>query len=171
MGSPGRIILTSFGWNDSGGGTLVPRLVAKELARRGWDVTVFHAAVGRTEGPHPYDVREWSEDGVRLVGVHNRPHGLLDLGNPAREIDDPPVTAAFAALLDRVRPDAVHFHNLHNLGAALVDEAAARGIHAIFSAHNHWLVCPRAYLQREDGSLCRGPGRAGADCAPCVGSR
>ena len=29
------------------------------------------------------------------------------------------------ALLDRVRPDVVHFHNLHNLGAALIDEAAA----------------------------------------------
>ena len=28
----------------AGGGTTVPRVAAKELARRGWDVTVFHAA-------------------------------------------------------------------------------------------------------------------------------
>ena len=42
-----RIVLSSFGFNDSGGGTIVPRYVAKELARRGYDVTVFAAGVGR----------------------------------------------------------------------------------------------------------------------------
>ncbi len=43
-----RLLMTAFGWNDSGGGTTVPRLAAKELARRGWDVTVFHAAAAPT---------------------------------------------------------------------------------------------------------------------------
>ena len=38
---PGRIVLTSFGFRDAGGGTIVPRNVAHELARRGGDVTVF----------------------------------------------------------------------------------------------------------------------------------
>ena len=140
-----RILLTSFGYNDSGGGTIVPRHVSKELARRGWEVTVFHAAVGRIDGP-AYAIREWEEDGVRLIGVHNRPHGLLDLGNPGREIDDPPITRAFAEALDRLAPDVIHFHNLHNLGAGLLDEAAGRGIPAYFSTHNYWLVCPRSFL-------------------------
>ncbi len=50
---PGRLMMTAFGWNDPGGGTTVPRLAAKELARRGWDVTVFHAATKfhRVGGP------------------------------------------------------------------------------------------------------------------------
>jgi glycosyltransferase involved in cell wall biosynthesis len=165
-----RIMLTSFGFNDSGGGTIVPRYVSKELVRRGWDVTVFHAAVGRVEPPHPYQIREWEEDGVRLIGVHNRPHGLLDLGNPAREVDDPPITAAFADALDRVEPDVIHFHNLHNLGSGLLDAAAARGIPAYFSTHNYWLACPRNYLFTESLGLCHGPGDRGGDCAPCVGS-
>ena len=99
-----KIVLTSFGFNDSGGGTTVPRVAAKELARRGWDVTVFHAATRPDPSGQPYAVREWKEDGVRLVGIHNRQHGLWDLGNPLRELDDPPITAAFAALLDRSRP-------------------------------------------------------------------
>ena len=30
-----RIVLTSFGYNDSGGGTIVPAPVSQELARRG----------------------------------------------------------------------------------------------------------------------------------------
>jgi glycosyltransferase involved in cell wall biosynthesis len=166
----GKLVMTTFGWNDSGGGTMLPRYAAKELARRGWDVVVFHAATAPDPSGVPYALREWEEDGVRLVGVHNRAHGLLDLGAPERELDDPPITAAFADLLDRERPDVIHFHNLHNLGAALLDVAGARGIPSYFTTHNYWLVCPRAYLLRGDQSLCAGPGDAGGDCASCVGS-
>lgn len=165
-----RLLMTAYGWNDSGGGTTVPRLTAKELARRGWDVTVFHAATRPTPEGRPYEVREWEEDGVRLVGVHNRAHGLFDHGNPLRELDDPPISAAFAATLDAVRPSIVHFHNLHNLGASLMDHAAARGLPALFTTHNYWLICPRAYLLTGAGTMCAGPGDRGGDCASCVGS-
>ena len=165
-----KIVLTSFGFNDSGGGTTVPRVAAKELARRGWDVTVFHAATRPDPSGEPYAVRESDEDGVHLVGIHNRQHGLWDLGNPLRELDDPPITQAFGALLDRVRPDVVHFHNLHNLGAALIDEAATRGLPSYFSTHNYWLICPRAYLLTGAGAICGGPGDRGRDCASCVGA-
>ena len=163
-----RLLMTAFGWNDPGGGTTVPRLAAKELARRGWEVTVFHAAVEPAIGKPAYHVAEWEEDGVRLVGVHNRAHGLWDRERPLRELDDPPITAAFAAELDRVAPDAVHFHNLHNLGAALVDQTAARGIPSWFSTHNYWLICSRAYLMTSDGTICAGPGD-GRRCATCTG--
>jgi glycosyltransferase involved in cell wall biosynthesis len=163
-----RLLMTAFGWNDPGGGTTVPRLAAKELARRGWEVTVFHAAVKPAPGQPAYHLAEWEEDGVRLVGVHNRPHGLWDREQPLRELDDPPITAAFAAELDRVAPGVVHFHNLHNLGAALIDETAARGIPSWFTTHNYWLICPRAYLMTADGTICAGPGD-GRRCATCTG--
>jgi glycosyltransferase involved in cell wall biosynthesis len=164
----GRLLMTSYGFNDAGGGTIVPRLAAKELARRGWDVTVFHAAVKPTASGEPYETLEWEEDGVRLIGVHNRPHSLMDLGNPWREVDDPAITAEFARILDRVKPDVIHFHNLHNLGAALLDQAASRGIPSYFTTHNYWLVCPRLYLLNGHGAMCAGP-RGGADCASCIG--
>jgi glycosyltransferase involved in cell wall biosynthesis len=166
---PRRLLMTAFGFNDSGGGTAVPRLAAKELVRRGWEVTVFHAAVKPTPSKSPYEVVEWEEDGVRLIGVHNRAHGLFDLGNPDREVHDPPISAAFEHALDQVRPDVVHFHNLHNLGASLIDQVAARGLPAYFTTHNYWLICPRAYLLDGKGAICAGPGD-GARCAACVGS-
>ncbi len=170
-GSRGRIVLTSFGFNDPGGGTVVPRLASRALVARGWDVTVFHAAVQPLPGAGAYAVREWEEDGVKLVGVFNRPHGLLDIGHPRRELDDPAIAKAFAELLDRVRPDVVHYHNLHNLGLSLVDETFARGIRSFFTPHNLWLICARNHLMREGGGLCDGPGADGANCAPCAGSR
>ena len=168
-GDRGRLLMTAFGWNDSGGGTTVPRLAAKELARRGWDVTVFHAAVKPTPSKQPYEVVEWDEDGVHLIGVHNRPHGLFDLGNPDREVNDPAIAAAFERALEQVRPDVVHFHNLHNLGASLIDQVAARGVPAYFTTHNYWLVCARVYLLNDTGAICAGPGD-GSTCAACVGS-
>ena len=165
-----RLLMTAFGWNDPGGGTTVPRLAAKELARRGWEVSVFHAAVAPAAGQPPYHVAEWEEDGVRLLGVHNRPSVLWDREHPLRELGDPPITAAFADALERLRPEVVHFHNLHNLGAALIDEVAARGLPSWFSTHNYWLICPRAYLMTGDGTICAGPGD-GRRCATCVGGR
>jgi len=165
-----RLLMTAFGWNDSGGGTTVPRLVSKELARRGWEVTVFHAAVKPAFGAPPYHVAEWEDGGVRLLGVHNRGHGLWDRERPLRELDDPPITAAFAAALDRLAPDVVHFHNLHNLGAALIDQTAARGLPSWFTTHNYWLVCPRAYLITGEATLCAGPGD-GRRCATCTGGQ
>jgi glycosyltransferase involved in cell wall biosynthesis len=167
--SRGRLMMTAFGWNDSGGGTAVPRLAAKELVRRGWEVTVFHAATGPSESGTPYEIVESEQDGVRLLAVHNRAHGIWDLGNPLREIDDPPITAAFGQALDRLEPGVVHFHNLHNLGAALIDQAATRGIPSYFSTHNYWLICPRAYLMTGTGEICPGPGD-GTGCAGCVHS-
>jgi glycosyltransferase involved in cell wall biosynthesis len=167
----GKLLMTAFGWNDAGGGTMLPRFAARELVRRGWDVTVFYAAVEPDPSGVPYAISERDDAGVRLVGVHNRPHGLLDHGRPDRELDDTPITAAFERVMDDFGPDVVHFHNLHNLGAALLDVAAARGVPSYFTTHNYWLVCPRAYLLRGDNSLCGGPGDAGGDCASCVGSQ
>ncbi|HEY1478798.1 MAG TPA: glycosyltransferase [Gaiellales bacterium] len=166
-----RIVLSSFGFADEGGGTIVPRYVAKELAQRGHEVTVFAAGVAPIEGAPSYALRTTVEDGVEVVSVHNRPHGLLDLGHPHRELDDPQIRVAFAELLDRVEPDVVHLHNLHNLGLSLVDETFSRGIRTVFSTHNYWLGCARNYLFREDLSLCDGPGDGGRSCASCVGSR
>lgn len=165
-----RLMMTMFGWNDSGGGTILPRLLAKELVRRDWDVTVFHAATARLPGEPPYVQREWTEDGVRLIGIHNRPSDLFDIGHPSRELNDPTITAAFASALDRLRPNLVHFHNLHNLGAALLSEPSARGLPSFFTTHNYWLICPRAYLLTGAMEICPGPGD-GSRCASCIGSR
>ena len=144
----------------------------QELARRGYDVTVFHAA------RRPASSGRRALPGARVVAGRRPPRRRLQPpARPARPRAIPTARwtirrspRAFAELLDRVRPDAVHFHNLHNLGAALIDEAAVRGIRSLFTTHNYWLVCPRGYLFTDASTLCHGPGDRGGDCAACVGS-
>ena len=111
------IVMTSFGYNDSGGGTIVPRQVSQELARRGYDVTVFHAArrPGRAGRALP---------GAGVVAGRRRAWSASSTARTACSTWATPTARsttrrsrrAFAELLDRVQPDVVHFHNLHNLG-------------------------------------------------------
>jgi len=166
----GRLLMTSFGFRDPGGGTTIPRLAAKELVRRGWDVLVFYAAAENNlvDGGQPlYVVREEEEDGVRLVSVHNRPTGIMDIENPWREIDDPAITGAFTRIVDEFGPDVAHVHNLHNLGAALLDVLSSRGVPTYFTTHNYWLACPRGYLFDAKVKVCDGPA-GGLNCASCT---
>ena len=165
-----RVLMVMYGWAESGGGTILPRSIAKELVRRGHEVQVFYAGVMPMEGKPAYHLHDHSEDGVRLRGVFNRPHVFMDLEEPLREVEDPKILAAFRKTVDEFEPDVVHVHNLHNLSAAVAGEIGRRGLRGYFTPHNYWLVCPRLYLFKNDLSLCEGPG-TGARCGECVGQQ
>jgi glycosyltransferase involved in cell wall biosynthesis len=165
-----RILQVMYGWAESGGGTILPRSIAKELISRGHDVMVFYAGVKPMPGMPAYHVHDHEEDGVKLRGIFNRPHVFQDLENPHREIADPAILEAFRKTLDEYQPEVVHVHNLHNLSAALAGEIGRRNLPGYFTPHNYWLVCPRLYLFKNDLSLCEGPG-TGAACGECVGHR
>ena len=53
------------------------------------------------------------------------------------------VDAAFAELLDDIRPDVVHVGHLNHLSTSLVFEAKSRRVPVAFTLHDYWLMCPR----------------------------
>ncbi len=53
------------------------------------------------------------------------------------------VDAAFAKLLDDLRPDVVHVGHLNHLSTSLVFAARARRVPVVFTLHDYWLMCPR----------------------------
>ena len=53
------------------------------------------------------------------------------------------VDAAFAKLLDDIRPDVVHVGHLNHLSTSLVFKARARRVPVVFTLHDYWLMCPR----------------------------
>jgi glycosyltransferase involved in cell wall biosynthesis len=164
-----NVLLVMYGWADSGGGTILPRSVAKDLAGRGHRVSVFHAVAQEQPQLPAYGLRRGHEDGVDLYGLCNRPSAFMDLAAPLREVDDPAVRAAFAGVLDAVGPDVVHFYNLHNLGMSLPAECKARGIPTVLSSNNYWPICPRLYLASERLERCSGPSDDGSKCERCLG--
>lgn len=98
--------------------------------------------------------------------THNHPPGS------AREaLLVPELKGAFAAFLDRERPEIVHFQHLIKLGLDLVAVARERGLPTLYTAHDYYPICHRYTLLLPDLSRCdaRGDSRACARCDLALG--
>jgi GT2 family glycosyltransferase/glycosyltransferase involved in cell wall biosynthesis/Flp pilus assembly protein TadD len=151
-----RILLTMYGWSESGGGTTFPRAVAKRYAELGYETAVFYAAGTHSSQTTPYYVEEQREDGVRLFGVYNRPTTFLDAAHPEREIRDDAVVSLFSRVLDTFRPDIVHYHNFLGLSFGIAREVQRRNLPSVYTPHNYHLIDPMLYMFRSDLSLWQG---------------
>lgn len=152
----GRILLTTYGWRESGGGTTFPRAVALELTRRGYEVAVFYASLKSDPSMPSYSIEISSEDGVRLYGVYNRPALFTDPDNPEREICDLAIVQRFREVLDEFKPNVIHFNNFHGLTFAIAEEAHIRGIPSCYTPHNYHVIDPDLYLFNSGLSLWSG---------------
>jgi glycosyltransferase involved in cell wall biosynthesis len=164
-----RILLVMYGWDDSGGGTMLPRAYAESLAATGVEVAVFYAMARPEPGLPPYTLQRRQHGAVSVYGLCNRNSRFLDLQDPAREVDDPPARAAFETVLDEFAPDLVHFWNLHSLGMSLPAACKQRGLPTVLSSNNYWTICPRLYLIDERLQRCSGSSKDGRKCAACLG--
>ena len=145
-----RILFTMFGWSASGGGTMFPRSVALELARRGFEVGVFYAAGRHVEYQQPYLLQRNAENGVTLYGLFNRPSEFLDVAAPRREAEDGQALRAFRQVLEEFNPDLVHFHNFLGLSFAIAAAARERGVPTVYTPHNYHMIDPALYLINSD---------------------
>lgn len=168
VAAPRHVMIVMYGWADSGGGTMLPRQFARELGASGRTVSVVYAAAQPAPDLPAYGVRRHSEDGISLFAICNRPSVFMDLQHPDREVDDPAVRELFAALLDELRPDVVHFWNLHNLGMSLPAECKRRNLPTVLSSNNYWSICPRLYLVSERLERCEGSSADGGACEHCL---
>jgi GT2 family glycosyltransferase/glycosyltransferase involved in cell wall biosynthesis len=160
------VLFTMVGWEDEGGGTILPRQIAKALVRRGHRVVVLVAPPRVKPGAPTYHLETAVDDGVKLVYLWNRPAVFNDAEHPEREVDDPNVRAIAERLAADLKPDVVHLHSLLGFSTAL---PAALGAPSVYTSHNYWPVCPRMYLFRADLSLCDGPSDDGSKCGSCLG--
>jgi glycosyltransferase involved in cell wall biosynthesis len=163
-----RILMSMFGWKDSGGGTIFPRQLALELARQGHAVLVIYAAVPQIPGAPAYTVQEHSDQGVQLVGIHNRPAFFLDDQNPEREVSDPFILRIFKHYFENFQPDLVHYHNFLGLSLGIADLAWEAGLPSFYTPYNFWLLCPTLYLNLPNLGLCQGVNASGSNCLNCT---
>lgn len=167
--SPIHILMTMYGWAEEGGGTMLPRQIAKALVRRGHKVSVIYMAAAQMPGKPPYHVEIGEDEGVRLYGVYNCSTIFSDLQNPERESDDPGVRGIVADLIDTLKPDLVHYHNLLGFSLRLPELINHLGLPSLYTSHNYWVLCPRLYLMHGDLRGCSGPSSDGVKCGVCVG--
>lgn len=104
-------------------------------------------------------------DGFRVLRLNH--WRRINANDVLRDYDNRHLDGWFKAVLDSVRPDAVHFFHLRQLGANLIDVARANGARTVVNLMDFWYLCPRFTLLRADGALCDGPPDGGAGCVPC----
>ena len=146
----------SFG----GDGVAVQRL-ARALARHGHEVTVVcDRDAFATLAPGP--AAPTTDDGTDGVVVHRLTSRLGALSPLLTQQTGRPVAnaRAMARIFDAGRFDVVHFHNVSLVGGPGVLRYGS-GV-KLYTAHEHWLVCPTPVLWRFDREPC--PGRKCLRC-------
>jgi glycosyltransferase involved in cell wall biosynthesis len=146
-----RFILTSSFYPPYhiGGADLHVNYLARELVKRGHEVHVLHSI-------DAYRVKrgkkrlEPVEDGVFVHPIETP----FSLSSYAAYVSGASraVTRLFANLVEEVRPDVVHHHNVSLLGYNIL---ARRGSYLnLYTAHDFWLICPNSTLLRRGSQLC-----------------
>jgi glycosyltransferase involved in cell wall biosynthesis len=136
--------------------------LARWLIGAGHEVTVLAAEkdIGRADlslGERAHA----AVPGLRVLELVNN----LFHADFAQTFAHPSIERLFAGVLERERPEVVHFHHLTYLSLRLPELAKQRGAAVLFTLHDFGLECARfGQLLHADGSLCPtvDPQRCGA---------
>lgn len=164
-----RVLLTvhKFFPEHKAGTEVLTLKVAQELKKRGYEILVVTAnppdldarhAIGETSADYVYQ-----EVPVHMVGEPMRLKGYTF----EHEFYHPGIAQHFEELLDRFKPDLLHVFHAQNLSASIIDVAVNRKLPVVCSTTDFWFVCPIVQLKKPDGSVCRGPSIAAANCLTC----
>ncbi|MEQ1896956.1 MAG: glycosyltransferase family 4 protein [Vicinamibacterales bacterium] len=146
-------------YHFGGDGEAVRRL-AHALARRGHQVDVIHdvdAFRMLSDGAEREPLGE--PDGVRVHGLRSSLGSLSCLAT--QQLGRPLVHGSRIRSILHRGFDVIHFHNISLVGGPGILSYGA-GI-KLYTAHEHWLVCPTHVLWRHNREVC-----TGRECLRCV---
>jgi len=146
-------------YHFGGDGQAVRRLV-HALARRGHRVDVIHdidAYRMLSDGAEREPLDE--PEGVRVHGLRSPLGSLSCLAT--QQLGRPLVHGSRIRSILREGFDVIHFHNISLVGGPGI-LSYGTGI-KLYTAHEHWLVCPTHVLWRHNREVC-----TGRECLRCV---
>jgi len=160
-----RFLLTSSFYPPFhiGGDAVHVSYLADELARRGHEVHVLHSldAYNLKRGSDIADKAQTPNN----VTVHPVRSSLSLSAYTAFAFgSSPAVSRSFRELIDKIRPDVVHHHNISLLGYKLLRKR--RNYLNLYTAHDYWLICPQSNLTRRNLQVC-----TTRRCTSCVVSK
>lgn len=146
-------------FNAGGDGIAVQRL-ARELVRQGHSVTVIHNVDAfKTLNRAPLPLDDIAHDDVNVVPLTSR-WGLASTLIMQQTGRPGPIKRRLAKLLDGGF-DVVNFHNASLIGGPGIFGFGGDALR-VYTAHEHWLVCPTHILWRNKKEVCTEP-----ECVTC----
>src|SRR5512141_128219 len=122
------------------GGTLACHALARTLARRGHEVSVFAGSWRRSDPP--LHRRTYWYQGIPVETVQVASGFAPSVGS----YRNPAVSERFQRYLERGAVDVVHFHSIQALGADLIAVAQKLGAVVIVTLHDSWFWCAQQFL-------------------------
>ena len=160
-----KVLIVSNGFPPRGsfGTEFYTAELARGLAGRGHEVSVLHPE--RSGSRARYTLEDVVEAGIPITLLHNA-------GDPGKGFEasyaDRRVEELFAGVLDRSRPDVVHFlYLLWGLSLGLPAVARERGIPSVVTVTDYGLVCHRGQMFDHRLQRCFGP-HPPPVCARCI---
>lgn len=144
------------------GTELVTLHLAQALRARDHQVTILTRI--EDPGAEEFSLREEDMEGLEVVQVVNN---LTRTTSFRRYYDNPFFDELFIQLLDRLRPDVVHFQHLAHLSVGLLSLTATLGYPTVLSLHDFFFPCHLIQLIDTQTRLCPGPER-GERCVSCL---
>lgn len=159
-----RVLVAGLNAEYGGGAVAIGRAVSKGLARRGYDVCLLEPHGELHESGARSSIQSGSSDGYELLTVNYWPVRLHAVSD---HISFQRGNVLLDEVLDRVKPDIVHFQHTITYGADSLRIAKERGCCVLITLHDFWMFC--ALIQRINlqGSVCSGPGD-GRRCRLCA---
>jgi glycosyltransferase involved in cell wall biosynthesis len=143
--------------------------VAKELLRRGHAVSVYTGYPARQSMLDAERFDKYQIDGIDVFRFH---HAFVPMGEQHTvsevEYNNRLSAQQFAGIVEKVKPDLVHFFHFSRLSAALVDVVHQFRVPSYYTPTDFWAVCPTSQLLLGDGRVCGGPSRHGGNCVKHV---
>jgi glycosyltransferase involved in cell wall biosynthesis len=135
--------------------------LSQALRRLGHEVAVFHRVADPAQ--EEYALTAGEVTGLPVYRLNNTFRYCDRFEKTYRNAD---IDARFGAVLDRFRPEVVHFHHLTCLSTSCVFEAKRRGLPVVMTLHDYWLICQRGQFLKRDVSLCSG--QEDGECVRCL---
>jgi glycosyltransferase involved in cell wall biosynthesis len=133
-----------------GGAELIAHYQAKVLKKMGNDVVIF-AGDHQSNGAR-HSMRKEYFDGLAVYRVCLT---YEDFQPDYVNFFHASVERHFNDLLDSFQPDVVHFHNIVGLSIGIIHIAKRKGIRTLMTLHDHWGICYKNTLMKNDETPCR----------------
>ena len=136
--------------------------LSKELAKK-HDVHVLYPTLDTTINEN-FIVRPFRRENLYLheLVIPNKFANKLEMFKNLFFIENTyinkKIEQTFKELLEKIKPNVVHFQHLMYLSASLIDIAKESKIPTVLTLHDYWFICPNEILFRFDcNTVCEGP--------------
>lgn len=134
-----------------GGDAMHVKYLAEELVKRGHEVHVLHSldaySVKRKSFPENAEPDQVYTHTIK-THLNSSSYVAYVLGNSFL------ISKRFDGLVNEIKPDVVHHHNISLLGYGLLKKR--RRYLNLFTAHDYWLVCQQNNQLRNGSEICEG---------------